>query len=135
MFRRVLIANRGEIAVRVIRACQQMGITTIAVHSTADEHCMHVRLADESICIGPPEPSESYLKIPNIISAADIADAQAIHPGYGFLSENARFAEILEEHQITFIGPTSEHIASVPPASVSERGEAAGAAQRPGERR
>lgn len=110
MFRRVLIANRGEIAVRVIRACQQMGITTIAVHSTADRDSLHVRLADESICIGPPEPSESYLKIPNIISAADIADAQAIHPGYGFLSESPKFAAICRECHIAFIGPTSNAI-------------------------
>src|SRR5690606_1598885 len=94
MFRRILIANRGEIAVRVIRACKAMGITTIAVYSTADRDCLHAQLADESICIGPPEPSESYLNIPRIISAAEITDAQAIHPGYGFLSENAKFANI-----------------------------------------
>ena len=110
MFRRVLIANRGEIAVRVIRACRQMGITTIAVHSTADADSLHVKLADESICIGPPEPSESYLKIPNIISAADISDAQAIHPGYGFLSESPKFAAICRECHIAFIGPTSNAI-------------------------
>lgn len=111
MFRRVLIANRGEIAVRIIRACRQMGITTIAVHSSADANSLHVQLADRSICIGPPEPSESYLKIPNIISAADIADAQAIHPGYGFLSESPRFAAICRECHIAFIGPNSDAIA------------------------
>lgn len=110
MFEKVLIANRGEIALRVHRACQEMGIKTVAVHSTADEHAMHVRLADESVCIGPPQASESYLNIPALISACEITGADAVHPGYGFLSENARFAEILTEHDITFIGPTAEHI-------------------------
>jgi len=110
MFDKVLIANRGEIALRVHRACREMGIDTVAVHSTADEHAMHVRLANESVCIGPPQASESYLNIPAIISACEITGAQAVHPGYGFLSENARFAEILEAHGITFIGPTSDHI-------------------------
>jgi acetyl-CoA carboxylase biotin carboxylase subunit len=110
MFNKVLIANRGEIALRIHRACKELGISTVAVHSTADENAMHVRLADESVCIGPPAPKDSYLNIPAIISAAEITGADAIHPGYGFLSENARFAEILEEHGITFIGPTSEHI-------------------------
>lgn len=110
MFEKVLIANRGEIALRVHRACQEMGIKTVAVHSTADEHAMHVRLADESVCIGPPQASESYLNIPALISACEITGAEAVHPGYGFLSENARFAEILTEHDITFIGPTAEHI-------------------------
>ncbi len=110
MFRRVLIANRGEIAVRVIRACKAMGIHTIAVYSTADRDCLHAHLADEAVCIGPPEPSESYLNIPRIISAAEITDAQAIHPGYGFLSENAKFATICRDCKIEFIGPTPEAI-------------------------
>ena len=110
MFEKVLIANRGEIALRVLRACKEMGIATVAVHSTADADAMHVRLADESVCIGPPPAAESYLNIPRLLSACEITGADAIHPGYGFLSENARFAEILEEHGITFIGPTSEHI-------------------------
>ena len=110
MFRKILIANRGEIALRVLRAAREMGIGTVAVHSTADASAMHVRLADEAICIGPPTASDSYLNIPNIIAAAEIAQADAIHPGYGFLSENARFAEIVEEHRITWIGPTPEHI-------------------------
>jgi acetyl-CoA carboxylase biotin carboxylase subunit len=110
MFDKVLIANRGEIALRVLRACREVGIATVAVHSTADADAMHVRLADESVCIGPPPSSQSYLNIPSLLSACEITGADAIHPGYGFLSENARFAEILEEHGITFIGPTSEHI-------------------------
>ena len=110
MFDKVLIANRGEIALRVLRACREIGIATVAVHSTADADAMHVRLADESVCIGPPPSAESYLNIPSLLSACEITGADAIHPGYGFLSENARFAEILEEHGITFIGPTSEHI-------------------------
>ena len=110
MFDKVLIANRGEIALRVIRACKELGIATVAVHSTADADAMHVRLADESVCIGPPPARESYLNIPAIIAACEITGADAIHPGYGFLSENARFAEILEEHGITFIGPEPEHI-------------------------
>ncbi|MFZ0851282.1 MAG: acetyl-CoA carboxylase biotin carboxylase subunit [Hyphomicrobiaceae bacterium] len=110
MFDKVLIANRGEIALRVLRACREVGIATVAVHSTADADAMHVRLADESVCIGPPPSADSYLNIPSLLSACEITGADAIHPGYGFLSENARFAEILEEHGITFIGPTSEHI-------------------------
>ena len=110
MFEKVLIANRGEIALRVHRACREMGIQTVAIHSTADEDAMHVRLADESVCIGPPPANESYLNIPAIIAACEITNADAVHPGYGFLSENARFAEILEEHDITFIGPTADHI-------------------------
>jgi acetyl-CoA carboxylase biotin carboxylase subunit len=110
MFEKVLIANRGEIALRIHRACREMGIRTVAVHSTADADAMHVRIADESVCIGPPPSSQSYLNIPAIISAAEITGAEAIHPGYGFLSENAKFAEIVEAHGITFIGPTSEHI-------------------------
>ena len=107
---KVLIANRGEIALRIHRACHEMGIRTVAVHSTADSDAMHVRLADETVCIGPPPASESYLNIPNIISAAEISHADAIHPGYGFLSENARFAEIVESHGIIWIGPKPEHI-------------------------
>jgi len=110
MFNKVLIANRGEIALRIHRACKELGIATVAVHSTADENAMHVRLADESVCVGPPAPKDSYLNIPAIISAAEITGADAIHPGYGFLSENARFAEIVNAHDIVFIGPTAEHI-------------------------
>ncbi|WP_281301111.1 MULTISPECIES: acetyl-CoA carboxylase biotin carboxylase subunit [unclassified Iodidimonas] len=110
MFQKILIANRGEIALRIHRACQEMGIKTVAIHSTADASAMHVRLADESVCIGPPSSTDSYLNIPAIIAAAEITGADAIHPGYGFLSENARFADIVEEHNLTFIGPTAEHI-------------------------
>jgi acetyl-CoA carboxylase, biotin carboxylase subunit len=110
MFDKVLIANRGEIALRIERACKELGIATVAVHSTADADAMHVRLADESVCIGPPAASESYLNIPRLLAACEITGADALHPGYGFLSENARFAEILEEHGVTFIGPTPEHI-------------------------
>jgi acetyl-CoA carboxylase biotin carboxylase subunit len=110
MFDKVLIANRGEIALRIHRACKEMGIATVAVHSEADRTAMHVRLADESVCIGPAPAAKSYLNIPSIIAAAEITGAQAIHPGYGFLSENARFAEIVEAHGITFIGPKPEHI-------------------------
>jgi acetyl-CoA carboxylase biotin carboxylase subunit len=110
MFDKVLIANRGEIALRIQRACRELGIATVAVHSTADADAMHVRLADESVCIGPPSAAESYLNIPRLLSACEITGADAVHPGYGFLSENARFAEILEGHGITFIGPTAEHI-------------------------
>jgi acetyl-CoA carboxylase biotin carboxylase subunit len=108
--RKVLIANRGEIALRVHRACQEMGIQTVAVHSTADNTAMHVRLADESVCIGPPAARDSYLNMAAILSAAQITGADAIHPGYGFLSENASFAEMVEAHGIAFIGPTAEHI-------------------------
>ena len=110
MFEKVLIANRGEVALRIHRACKEMGILTVAVHSTADANAMHVRLADESVCIGPPPARDSYLNIPAIISAAEITGAEAIHPGYGFLSENAEFAAIVEEHGMAFIGPTPEHI-------------------------
>jgi acetyl-CoA carboxylase biotin carboxylase subunit len=110
MFSKVLIANRGEIALRVLRACKELGIETVAVHSTADADAMHVRLADESVCIGPPPASESYLNIPSIVSACEITGAEAVHPGYGFLSENARFADILTAHGITFIGPSGDHI-------------------------
>ncbi len=110
MFEKILIANRGEIALRIHRACREMGIKTVAVHSTADANAMHVRLADESVCIGPPAARDSYLNVPALISAATITGADAIHPGIGFLSENAQFAEIVEEHGLTFIGPTPEHI-------------------------
>ena len=110
MFEKVLIANRGEIALRVHRACKEMGIATVAVHSEADASAMHVRLADESVCIGPASAAKSYLNIPSIIAACEITGAQAVHPGYGFLSENARFAEIVEAHGFTFIGPKPEHI-------------------------
>jgi acetyl-CoA carboxylase, biotin carboxylase subunit len=110
MFEKILIANRGEIALRINRACKEMGIATVAVHSTADAEAMHVRMADESVCIGPPPAAQSYLNIPQIIAACEITGAEAVHPGYGFLSENARFAEIVREHGITFIGPTPEHI-------------------------
>ena len=110
LFDKVLIANRGEIALRIQRACKEMGIKTVAVHSTADSGAMHVKLADESVCIGSHQAKDSYLNIPAIISACEITGAEAVHPGYGFLSENAHFAEILEAHDITFIGPTSDHI-------------------------
>jgi len=110
MFDKILIANRGEIAVRIHRACQELGIKTVSVHSTADTDAMHARLSDESVCIGPASVRDSYLNIPSIIAAAEIANADAIHPGYGFLSENANFASIVEEHGFTFIGPTPEHI-------------------------
>jgi len=110
MFDKILIANRGEIALRVLRACQELGIPTVAVHSTADADAMHVRLADESVCIGPPPSRDSYLNVPALLSAAEITGADAIHPGVGFLSENARFAEVVTEHGITFIGPSPEHM-------------------------
>ncbi len=110
MFDKILIANRGEIALRIERACKELGIATVAVHSTADADAMHVRLADESVCIGGAAAKDSYLNIPQIVAACEITGADAVHPGYGFLAENARFAEILEEHEITFIGPTPEHV-------------------------
>ncbi|MFS8367295.1 acetyl-CoA carboxylase biotin carboxylase subunit [Acetobacter oryzifermentans] len=110
MFSKILIANRGEIALRILRACRELGIKTVAVHSTADEDAMHVRLADEAVCIGPPASRDSYLNVAAILSAATITGAEAIHPGYGFLSENADFAETVEAHGLTFIGPTAEHI-------------------------
>jgi acetyl-CoA carboxylase, biotin carboxylase subunit len=110
MFDKILIANRGEIALRILRAAKELGIATVAVHSTADSEAMHVKLADESVCIGPPPARESYLNIPALLAACEITGADAIHPGYGFLSENARFAEILAEHNIVFIGPKAEHI-------------------------
>jgi acetyl-CoA carboxylase biotin carboxylase subunit len=110
MFDKVLIANRGEIALRINRACKEMGIATVAIHSTADADAMHVRLADESVCVGPPPAAQSYLNMPAIIAACEITGAEAIHPGYGFLSENAHFAEIVKEHGLIFIGPEPEHI-------------------------
>jgi acetyl-CoA carboxylase biotin carboxylase subunit len=110
VFKKILIANRGEIAVRVIRACRELGVATVAVHSTADEHAMHVKLADESVCIGGPSARESYLNIPAILAAAEVTAAEAIHPGYGFLAENSKFAEIAEKLGFVFIGPTPEHI-------------------------
>jgi acetyl-CoA carboxylase, biotin carboxylase subunit len=110
MFDKILIANRGEIALRIERACKELGVATVAVHSTADADAMHVRLADESVCIGAPPAKDSYLNIPAIVAACEITGADAVHPGYGFLAENARFAEILEEHEIAFIGPTAEHV-------------------------
>lgn len=121
MFEKVLIANRGEIALRIHRACREMGIKTVAVHSTADADAMHVRLADEAVCIGPPSPAQSYLNIPAIISAAEITRADAIHPGYGFLSENAKFAEIVLEHGMTWIGPSPEHIQMMGDKVVAKR--------------
>src|ERR1700744_6563002 len=110
MFDKILIANRGEIALRILRACKELGINTVAVHSTADADAMHVRLADESVCVGPPPSKDSYLNVPALLAACEITGADAVHPGYGFLSENARFAEILGEHGIHFIGPKPEHI-------------------------
>jgi acetyl-CoA carboxylase biotin carboxylase subunit len=110
MFDKILIANRGEIALRVLRACKELGIATVAVHSTADADAMHVRLADESVCIGPPPAKDSYLNIPSLLAACEITGADAVHPGYGFLAENARFAEILQEHGIQFIGPSAKHL-------------------------
>jgi len=110
MFDKILIANRGEIALRIERACKELGVATVAVHSTADADAMHVRLADESVCIGAAPAKDSYLNIPAIVAACEITGADAVHPGYGFLAENARFAEILEEHELTFIGPSAEHV-------------------------
>ncbi|MFV2002806.1 MAG: biotin carboxylase N-terminal domain-containing protein, partial [Paracoccaceae bacterium] len=110
MFEKILIANRGEIALRVVRAAREMGIRSVAVHSTADSDAMHVRMADEAVCIGPPPSVDSYLSIPAIISACEITGAQAIHPGYGFLSENANFVQCIQDHDLIFIGPTAEHI-------------------------
>jgi acetyl-CoA carboxylase biotin carboxylase subunit len=110
MFDKILIANRGEIALRVLRACKELGIATVAVHSTADADAMHVRLADESVCIGPPAAKDSYLNVPALLAACEITGADAVHPGYGFLAENARFAEILADHNVHFIGPTPAHI-------------------------
>ncbi|MCC7036229.1 MAG: acetyl-CoA carboxylase biotin carboxylase subunit, partial [Alphaproteobacteria bacterium] len=111
MFKKILIANRGEIALRIVRACKEMGIASVVVHSTADANGMAVRMADESVCIGPAPSRQSYLNIPAILSAATITGADAVHPGIGFLSENEQFARMVEEHGFTFIGPTPEHIA------------------------
>ena len=108
MFQKILIANRGEIAVRIICACKELGIRTVAVYSEADRYSLHVRFADEAVCIGPPRSADSYLNVASIISAAEITDAEAIHPGYGFLSENAHFAEVCETSKLTFIGPSPE---------------------------
>src|ERR1035437_1699964 len=113
MFKKILIANRGEIALRVIRTCKEMGISTVAVYSTADKDSLHVKFADEAVCIGPPPSKDSYLNIPSILSAAEITDADAIHPGYGFLSENAKFSKICQEHHIKFIGASPEMINSM----------------------
>ena len=113
MFKKVLIANRGEIAVRIIRACKEWGIGTVAVHSDVDSDSMHVRLADESVCIGSHQPQNSYLNISSLMSAVDLTGAEAIHPGYGFLSENAKFAEIVTKHGIKFIGPSSKVIGAM----------------------
>ncbi|MDP2620099.1 MAG: acetyl-CoA carboxylase biotin carboxylase subunit [Hyphomicrobiales bacterium] len=110
MFEKILIANRGEIALRILRACKELGVAAVAVHSTADADAMHVRLAEESVCIGPPPSKDSYLNVPALLAACEITGAEAVHPGYGFLAENARFAEILDEHGIVFIGPSAEHI-------------------------
>jgi len=110
MFKKILIANRGEIAVRIIRACKEWGISTVAVHSDVDRESMHVKLADESVCIGSHQPANSYLNIPALLSAIDLTNAEAVHPGYGFLSENANFAKILEENKIKFIGASAKHI-------------------------
>ena len=110
MFKKILIANRGEIALRILRACRELDIKTVAIHSEADAEAMHVRLADESVCVGPAPAKNSYLNIPSIITAATITNSDAIHPGYGFLSENYKFAKILEEHGYKFIGPKSKHI-------------------------
>jgi acetyl-CoA carboxylase biotin carboxylase subunit len=113
MFKKILIANRGEIALRIIRTCKEMGIKTVAVYSTADKESLHVRFADEAVCIGPPPSQQSYLSMANIIAAAEITNADAIHPGYGFLSENAKFSEICRDHGIKFIGATPEQINSM----------------------
>src|SRR5437764_13482682 len=110
MFHKILVANRGEMALRVICACKELGISTVAVYSEADRNSLHVRFADEAVCIGPPRSNESYLNIPQVISAAEITNVDAIHPGYGFLSENANFAKVCEASEITFIGPTAEVI-------------------------
>jgi acetyl-CoA carboxylase biotin carboxylase subunit len=110
MFKKILIANRGEIALRVVRAAREMGVKSVAVHSTADADAMHVRMADEAICIGPPPSTDSYLSMAAVLSAAEITGAEAIHPGYGFLSENANFVQAVEDHGIKFIGPSAEHI-------------------------
>ena len=121
MFKKVLIANRGEIALRIVRACHELGVQTVAVYSTADRESLHVRFADEDVCIGPPAASESYLNIPRIIAAAEITGAEAIHPGYGFLAENAEFSEICGRSGITFIGPTPDQIRSMGDKATARR--------------
>ena len=120
MFSKILIANRGEIALRIIRACREMGIQTVAVYSQADRNSLHVRFADEAVCVGPPPSTESYLNIPAIISAAEITDVEAIHPGYGFLAENAHFAEICESCNIKFIGPSPQTIRAMGDKSIAK---------------
>ncbi|MGB5769549.1 MAG: biotin carboxylase N-terminal domain-containing protein, partial [Crocosphaera sp.] len=120
-FSKILIANRGEIALRILHSCEELSIATVAVHSTIDRPSLHVQLADESVCIGPPASSKSYLNIPNIISAALTRNATAIHPGYGFLAENARFAEICADHQIVFIGPSPEAIRAMGDKSTAKK--------------
>jgi acetyl-CoA carboxylase biotin carboxylase subunit len=110
MIHKTLIANRGEIAVRIIRSCREMGVKTVAIYSTVDKDAMHVRMADQSVCVGPPESSESYLNVPSILSAIEITDADSVHPGYGFLAENPAFAEICENYGVKFIGPSSQAI-------------------------
>jgi acetyl-CoA carboxylase biotin carboxylase subunit len=132
MFKKILIANRGEIALRVIRTCREMGIKTIAVYSTADKDSLHVRFADEAVCIGRPASADSYLNIPHIMAAAEITNADGIHPGYGFLAENARFAEICGEHGIKFIGPTPAMINSMGIKSQQRNHDQAGVPVVPG---
>ncbi|MDX1585482.1 MAG: biotin carboxylase N-terminal domain-containing protein, partial [Balneolaceae bacterium] len=120
MFNKILIANRGEIALRIIRTCKEMGINTVAVYSTADQDSLHVKFADEAVCIGPPPSKESYLKIPSILAAAEITNAEAIHPGYGFLSENAEFSKICSEHDLKFIGASPDSIARMGDKAVAK---------------
>ena len=133
MFKKILIANRGEIALRIIRTCKEMGIKSVAVYSTADRDSLHVRFADEAVCIGPPPSTDSYLNIPNIISAAEITNADAIHPGYGFLSENAKFSAICRDYGIKFIGATPEQINAMgDKASAKETMKKAGVPTIPG---
>ena len=133
MFKKILIANRGEIALRIIRTCKEMGIKTVAVYSTADRESLHVRFADEAVCIGPPPSKDSYLSIPNIISAAELTNADAIHPGYGFLSENAKFSSVCRDYGIKFIGATPEQINSMgDKASAKETMKKAGVPTIPG---
>ena len=124
MFDKILIANRGEIALRVLRAAKELGVATVAVYSTADKEAMHVKLADESVCIGPPPARESYLNVPALLAACEITGADAVHPGYGFLSENARFADILTEHGIAFIGPKADFASSFALERASARSSA-----------
>ena len=120
MIKKILIANRGEIALRIIRACKELGIKSVAVYSEADKYSLHTKFADEAVCIGPPQGKQSYLKVPNIIAAAEITNADAIHPGYGFLSENAEFVNICEVHNIIFIGPSAEAIRKMGDKSVAK---------------